>query len=130
MWAIVLLLATAASVSPFGITIERSAYRDVVIEIQDSVPMDQCAQVLNDLEVSFAPFTLFTIIVRCLLERSPCADIYQWKRGSSLEKNRWLGRCNTSIIIAIATGDEKVKRTAQRLGINIDQHLERPANIL
>lgn len=36
----------------FGITISNAAYRDVVIEIQDSVPMDQCAQVLNDLEVS------------------------------------------------------------------------------
>lgn len=51
-WALVVLLA-ASSVSAFGITISQSAYKDVVIEIQDTVPMDQCAQVLNDLEVSF-----------------------------------------------------------------------------
>lgn len=54
LWAAsVLLLVTATTaVSAFGITIQQSAYRDVVIEIQDTVPMDQCAQVLNDLEVS------------------------------------------------------------------------------
>lgn len=51
-WACVLLLAATTAVSAFGITINQSAYRDVVIEIQDTVPMDQCAQVLNDLEVS------------------------------------------------------------------------------
>lgn len=51
-WILVVLLA-ASSVSAFGITINQSAYKDVVIEIQDTVPMDQCAQVLNDLEVSF-----------------------------------------------------------------------------
>lgn len=51
-WAFVLLLAATTAVSAFGITINQSAYRDVVIEIQDTVPMDQCAQVLNDLEVS------------------------------------------------------------------------------
>lgn len=48
-WAMAVLLASA---SAFGITISQSAYRDVVIEIQETVPMDQCAQVLNDLEVS------------------------------------------------------------------------------
>lgn len=50
-WTFAVLLAT---VNSFGITISQSAYKDVVIEIQDTVPMDQCAQVLNDLEVSFA----------------------------------------------------------------------------
>lgn len=58
VWALVLLLAAASAVSSFGITIEKSAYRDVVVEIQDTVPMDQCAQVLNDLEVSFVSIFL------------------------------------------------------------------------
>ena len=53
--ALVLLLATSSCVrvaNAFGITIDKSAYRNVVIEIQSTVPVDQCAQVLNDLEVS------------------------------------------------------------------------------
>ena len=53
--ALVLLLATSSCVrvaNAFGITIDKSAYRGVVIEIQSTVPVDQCAQVLNDLEVS------------------------------------------------------------------------------
>lgn len=58
MWKVIvfswtLLWVLLASVSAFGITISQSAYKDVVVEIQDTVPMDQCAQVLNDLEVSF-----------------------------------------------------------------------------
>ena len=53
--ALMLLLATSSCVrvdNAFGVTIDKSAYRGVVIEIQSTVPVDQCSRVLNDLEVS------------------------------------------------------------------------------
>lgn len=68
MWVkvIVAIGLLVAAVSAFGITIEKSAYRDVVIELQDTVPMDQCAQVLNDLEVSFPIYQSFSFCKRLL----------------------------------------------------------------
>lgn len=34
-----------------GVFIERSAYKDVVIEIRDNVPVEECSTILADLEV-------------------------------------------------------------------------------
>ena len=53
MWKVIiftLLTVLVCSTQPLGIS--NSAYRDVVIEIQDTVPVEQCAQILTDLEVN------------------------------------------------------------------------------
>lgn len=34
------------------LSIEKSVYKDIVIEIKDNVPVEECMAILNDLEVS------------------------------------------------------------------------------
>lgn len=36
-----------------SLTIEKSAYKNIVIEIKDNVPLEECSSILADLEVSY-----------------------------------------------------------------------------
>lgn len=50
MWSLAVLVAIKFT---DGLHIERAAYRDVVIEIKDNVPVEECSSILLDLEVSY-----------------------------------------------------------------------------
>lgn len=46
-WLVLLVVIEVTT----GVFIERSAYKDVVIEIRDNVPVEECSTILSDLEV-------------------------------------------------------------------------------
>lgn len=50
MWSIAMTMLVIGVSS--GLSIEKSAYKDVVIEIKDNVPVEECGKILADLEVS------------------------------------------------------------------------------
>lgn len=45
-------LCTSAANGASSITVEKSAYKNVVIEIRDNIPVDNCQTILQNLEVS------------------------------------------------------------------------------
>lgn len=44
-------------------SIDNSAYKDIVFEIKDYVPVERCADILMDLEVSFSWIYIFFFVV-------------------------------------------------------------------
>ncbi|GAB0087729.1 hypothetical protein DMENIID0001_020720 [Sergentomyia squamirostris] len=49
---VVILTVINCCLPTIGVTISKSAYRDVVVEIEDSVPREKCVTVLTELERS------------------------------------------------------------------------------
>lgn len=56
LWAAIVLMGADNRSAVSGMFIEKSAYKDVVIEIRDNVPVEECGTILADLEVSVASF--------------------------------------------------------------------------
>lgn len=54
MLALLVLLALGQQTAAV-VTIERSVYRDLVVEIKDNVPVAECTSILINLEVSPRP---------------------------------------------------------------------------
>lgn len=59
--AVTMLIGSDNRSAVSGLFIEKSAYKDVVIEIRDNVPVEECGAILADLEVSFDEWSLFWI---------------------------------------------------------------------
>lgn len=57
--AITLLMGVDHRSAVTGLSIEKSAYKDVVIEIKDNVPVEECGTILADLEVSCVTLNVF-----------------------------------------------------------------------
>ena len=52
----VLMCLLAMQTGVWSIAIENAAYKDIVIEIKDYVPVERCSQLLSDIEVSQSQF--------------------------------------------------------------------------
>lgn len=49
----ILIMLMTVQQSMQTLSIEKSAYKDIVLEIKDNVPLEECSSILADLEVSF-----------------------------------------------------------------------------
>lgn len=56
-WMVLLVVIEVTN----GVFIERSAYKDVVIEIRDNVPVEECSSILADLEVCLKILCIFLL---------------------------------------------------------------------
>lgn len=50
--AMAMIWSALIALSVAHVTIEKSVYKDLVVEIKDNVPVAECATILNNLEVS------------------------------------------------------------------------------
>uniref|UniRef100_A0A8W7PKJ3 Uncharacterized protein n=1 Tax=Anopheles coluzzii TaxID=1518534 RepID=A0A8W7PKJ3_ANOCL len=88
--ALPLLLTAVASVALFGagvpcasgassITVEKSAYKNVVIEIRDNVPVDSCQTILQNLEGNEEAHSIRLTLCSSSYQRHPdvhALDVY------------------------------------------------------